>query len=377
MKKNLSLIVGLLILSCAFAQYPQLNNKNARIVMTQGSYLVLNDMALVNNGNFIQSAGMVKMTGIKNSFIAGTIKPQFFSLEIAKTGVAEIQLMTDFSVAKEISFVSGLLNLNNRNIFLLSTAILKGESDTRRIIGATGGYVEANALLNAPVNANPGNLGAFITSTKNLGNTIVRRGHQSQIIGGGNSNSLRRYYDITPAINTDLNASFRFQYFDAELNGINESNAVLFKKANNITWVSQGFTTRSAAANYVLKTVITDFSRWTISAPVNVPGRSTQPVTGNFINPNSTITKTTGPKTFIENLYPTIGPMQSVYIKTGNADIQKMRVMLYDMQGRLIQHQQINYQSQWVQLPQLLAAGIYKVVIQSGEWKYQQSFVKQ
>ena len=220
------------------------------------------------------------------------------------------------------------------------------------------------------------NLGAFISSTKNLGNTVIRRGHQSQIIGGGNSNSLLRYYDITPVNNIDLNATLRFQYFDAELNGLTENNTVLFKKVNNFSWVNQGFTTRSAAANYVIKNGIADFYRWTISAP-NVPGRSQQPVTGILNNANPAITKTPGANVFIENLYPTIGEMQSIYIKAGNMDIQKMQVMLYDMQGKLVLNQQINYQSQWLQLPQLLAAGIYKVAIRSGEWKYQQSFVKQ
>src|SRR5688572_11591800 len=198
MKKKLS-VIALLALSCASAQYPQLNNKMGRIQMTQGSYLVLNDMALVNNGIFTQSAGTVKMTGTKNSFIAGTLKPKFFTLIIAKTGIAETQLLTHLDVVNEISFISGLLNLNNRNIVLLGTAIIKGETETRRIVGANGGYIEATAVLNAPVNANPGNLGAFISSAKNLGTTIIRRGHQSQIVGGGNSNSLLRYYEIIPA----------------------------------------------------------------------------------------------------------------------------------------------------------------------------------
>jgi hypothetical protein len=376
MKKKLS-VIALLALSCASAQYPQLNNKMGRIQMTQGSYLVLNDMALVNNGIFTQSAGTVKMTGTKNSFIAGTLKPKFFTLIIAKTGIAETQLLTHLDVVNEISFISGLLNLNNRNIVLLGTAIIKGETETRRIVGANGGYIEATAVLNAPVNANPGNLGAFISSAKNLGTTIIRRGHQSQIVGGGNSNSLLRYYEIIPANNTDLNAALRFQYLDAELNGINETNAVLFKKVNSTTWNNQGFTTRSSAANYITKNAISNFSRFTISAPVNVPGRPNEPFTNTLNSSNSTITKTPSIKTFIENLYPTIGNMQSICIKAGNMDIQKMQIMLYDMQGKLVLDRQLDYQSQWLPLPPLLAAGVYKMVIRSGEWQYRQSFMKE
>lgn len=374
----MKILLSLLCFTLAAANaLSQLRNNNTNIVMTTGSYLVLNDIGFVNNGVFTQSAGVVRMTGVANSTITGTIKPQFYTLEIAKTGIAETQLFINLDIAKEVSFISGLLNLNNRNIFLLGTAVIKGETETRRIIGANGGYVEVNAALNAPANANPGNLGAFITSTKNFGNTIIRRGHQSQVVGGGNSNSLLRYYDVIPTNNIDLNAALRFQYLDAELNGIDEGNAILFKKVNNVVWTNQGFTTRSTTANYVLKTAIADFFRWTVSAPVIAPGRPNEQVIVNSSNSNSTITKTNAANIFIENLYPTIGEMQRVYIKTGNMDIQKIKVMLFDMQGRLVMNQQINYQSQWVQLPQLLSAGTYKVIIQSGVWKYQQSFMKQ
>jgi hypothetical protein len=355
----------------------QLNNNGANIVTTTGSYIVLQDINFANKGVFIQSAGVVRMTGIANNTITGTIKPQFYTLEIAKTGIAETQVFINLDIAKEVSFISGLLNLNNRNIYLLGTAVIKGETETRRIIGPNGGYIEVNAALNAPANANPGNLGAFITSTKNFGNTIIRRGHQSQVVGGGNSNSLLRYYDIIPANNIDLNAALRFQYLDAELNGINEGNAILFKKVNNVVWTNQGFTTRSTAANYVLKTAINDFFRWTVSAPVNVPGRPTEPVIVNSNSLNSAITKTNAANIFIENLYPTVGEMQRVYIKTGNMDIQKMKMMLFDMQGRLILNEQLSYQSQWLNLPPLLAAGIYKLVIQSGASNYQQNLMKQ
>jgi hypothetical protein len=377
MKKILSVGFGLLVWIVTLAQNPQLKNNNARIVMLPGSWLVLNDMSLVNNGVFNQSTGVVKMTGENNSVISGTALPGFYSLQVAKNAAKEIQLLTNINVSGEVSFISGLLNLNNRNLVLLGTATVKGETELRRIIGPTGGYVETTIALNAPAAVNPGNLGAYIYSTQNLGTTIIRRGHQSQLIGGGNNNSLHRYYDILPLNNTALNATLRFQYFDAELNGLNENNVMLFKKVNNVSWVNQGYTARSATANYVIKNAIPDFFRWTISTPIAIPGRSSQPVTDGLSNSHPQITKTNIPKVFIENLYPTMGSMQNVYIKTGNADVQKMQVTLFDIQGKAVLHQQINYQSQWVQLPALLAAGMYKVVIQSGEWIYQQSFVKQ
>jgi len=374
MKKLLLFTVAALLI-CCFG-FAQLNNKSASIVMTQGSYLVLSDMGFANNGVFTQSSGIVKMIGENNSTISGTVRPQFYSLQIAKGATREVQLLTHVNIAGDVSFISGLFNLNNRNIFLVGTATIKGETELRRVMSTSGGYIEVTATLNAPASVNPGNLGIFISTSKNLGAAIIRRGHQSQLIGGGNNNSLFRYYDIIPANNIDLNATLRFHYFNAELNGLDENNLVLFKKVNNVTWANQGFTARSATGNYVYKNAITNFFRWTISTPVNVPGKPSQIITENRVDPNNAITKSLS-SVFIENLYPTIGDMQNIYIKTGNMDIQKIHIMLFDMQGKLLMNQQINYQSQWVQLPQLLSAGTYKMIIQSGVWKYQQSFMKQ
>jgi hypothetical protein len=61
-----------------------------------------------------------------------------------------------------------LLDLNNNNILLDPGANLAGESENTRIIGANGGFVEITQNLNAPLAANPGNLGTAVTSTANL-----------------------------------------------------------------------------------------------------------------------------------------------------------------------------------------------------------------
>src|SRR5439155_20397820 len=87
--------------------------------------------------------------------------------------------------------------------------------------------------LNNPQSMNPGNLGATITSSKNLGLVTIKRGYKEQSGGNAFNKSILRYYKITPANNTQLSATLRFSYLDAELNGVNESTANLFKSANN------------------------------------------------------------------------------------------------------------------------------------------------
>jgi hypothetical protein len=156
-----------------------------------------------------------------------------------------------------------------QNILLQPAALLNGESETSYITGTNGGYVQITNTLNAPTLVNAGNLGAVITSTENLGSTIIRRGHVSQINAYGAGNSILRYYDIIPTNNASLNAGLQLTYLDAELNGLDENSLVLVKSTDNINWTSQGFDSRNTTANYVEKAGLADFSRWTLSSPAN------------------------------------------------------------------------------------------------------------
>ena len=244
----------------------------AVIKTTGGAVITLQDINLDNDGTISQAPGdgVFRFSGTQNNTISGTSAPLFDVLEIAKTGSAKISLQRFINVGSAINFTSGLIDLNNNNLFLQPAALLNGESEISRIIGANGGYIEITNTLNVPSSANPGNLGAILSSSQNLGSTIIRRGHTAQINGFGIGSSIFRYYDILPANNTTLNATLRFQYFDAELNGFDENTVVLWKSTNNTTWTQQGFTSRNTTSNYVEKTGIADFSRWTLSS-VNNP----------------------------------------------------------------------------------------------------------
>ena len=243
----------------------------ALIKTTGGALITLQNMNLDNDGTISQSTGEGKFlfTGTADNIISGTGTMLFDFLEIGKTGAAKIALQRNIQVGSGIIFTSGFINLNNNNILLQPAALLNGESETSRITGTTGGYIEITNPLNAPAAANPGNLGAIITSSLNMGSTTIRRGHQSQINGYGQGNTIFRYYDITPTNNSALNATLRLNYLDAELNSLNENTITLWKSNNNTNWFNQGFDTRNTSTNYVEKTGISDFSRWTLSSPLN------------------------------------------------------------------------------------------------------------
>lgn len=266
MKAILTILITLLLLP-ALLPAQMVIQSGATLKTTGNAVITLQDVSLVNNGTLNQQPGdgQFVFTGTQNNTLAGTSVTQFDSLRIAKTGAGQIALQRDINVASGIIFSSGNIDMVDKNILLQPTAMLVGESTASRITSTSTGYVTLTQTLNAPVMANPGNLGVILTSTQNLGSTTIRRGHKAQMNGGGAGSSINRYYDIMPANNAAAGAALRLTYFDAELNGLPETDLNLYKSSNNSNWTSEGYTTRDAVANYVEKTGIAGFSSWTLS----------------------------------------------------------------------------------------------------------------
>lgn len=235
-----------------------------------GSYIVLQDMSLVNNGTLNAAGGTVRFSGTGNNSISGTTSPAFHIIEINKSTGSQLTLQNNISINNNINFLSGLIELSGNNIVLNGAAYLNNESETSRISGITGGYVQATATLNAPSLANPGNLGAVISTAENPGLTVIQRGHTSQQNGSGNGSSIYRYYDIFPTSTPTL-FNLRLNYFDAELNGLNESNLAIWKSNDTQLWLLQNYTSRDATLNYAEYNGINYFTqRWTLSTQDNV-----------------------------------------------------------------------------------------------------------
>ncbi|MCO6497667.1 MAG: T9SS type A sorting domain-containing protein [Chitinophagaceae bacterium] len=247
----------------------------ANLHLSGNAQVTLQNMSLVNDGTISSpDNGRFTFNGSADNDISGTSALTISEMEIAKTGSGKLTLQTDISVSGKIIFTSNQIELNQHNINLGSTGMLEGENENSHIVGANGGQVLCTANLNAPASVNPANLGAIITSSQNMGNTTIHRGHQSQQNNNGTGNSILRYYDITPSNNAGLNATIRFQYLNQELNALDENNLELFKSEDNLTWMDKGYSTRDANQNYVEQAGISSFSRWTLSTaesalPVN------------------------------------------------------------------------------------------------------------
>ncbi len=254
------------------AQGGIINTTSTHWVANGTVHLVVNNAGVKNDGLFTAGNSTLSFTGntgTANSFISGNGAVNLYNLTLNKSANG-IQLNRNIGVYNTLLFTSGdSLFLNNYNIDLGTTGSLSGETNTKRITGRTGGYVQITQDLNAPSAVNPGNIGVGITSAVNLGSTVIRRGHLQQADA-----SIFRYFDIIPATNAGLNATVDFYYFHNELGVISESNLGMFSGSNSGTnWTNIGENGIEQTLNYVTKNGIDQFDRLTlanISTPLAV-----------------------------------------------------------------------------------------------------------
>jgi hypothetical protein len=322
--------------------------------------LAVNDLDLENNGSFIQTSGSIIFSGSQNSFIRGSNVSMISNLQLNKTNNSQLALNNHINIGNTVNFISGLLDLNGNNILMNGTANIIGESETSRIIGPNGGYVEINQLLNTPSTANPGNLGAIITSPSNMGIVTIRRGHLAQS-GNGLSSSINRYFNIIPATNNNLDATLRIKYFDAELNGQPEEWLGMYQTCpefDNGLWINLGFTSVNAFTNFVEYAGLNSLCKHTLSQSI-------------FENPNrSAITNNSTPEQKLKTVIRkklTVGPNPN----NGNfwftvSGIEKETAAgLYTLDGKLMKTFKVVNQRQ--QFVSGLRSGLYLLKVQGME----------
>lgn len=253
-------------LQSSAAIYVQGNLENA------GAGSFSNNGSIYVSGNLLSNAsvnlnainaGTFHLNGTALQSISGSSIPNFYNLTINKSA-AQAQLQSNISLSNLLTLTSGSLFLNNYQADLLTTGALSGETATRRVYDNVNGNgtIKVSAVLNAPSAANPGNLGAIITAPQNLGLTTITRGNKAQMVIS--AYGIARYYDIIPTNNSNLTASLRFMYEDAELNGQIESDIGQWHSVDNITW-QRRFGTLNTVANYVDLNNINWFKRVTLT----------------------------------------------------------------------------------------------------------------
>lgn len=208
----------------------------ATLHISGGGSLTLLDAELENNGTLHDATGTINITGSNAtaSRIKGSGTSTLNNLTIGKT-TGGLTLEKNIALKGNLSLTMGTINLSSGSIDFGNTGIILNENETNRILGS-GGYLQTTMDLNAPNNQNPANLGAIISSGANWGNTIIKRSHAPQMVHGTTTTtngSILRVYDIVPANNTNLNATVKLKYLEAELNGINEQTLTTWKSTDD------------------------------------------------------------------------------------------------------------------------------------------------
>ncbi|MCH8247617.1 MAG: T9SS type A sorting domain-containing protein, partial [Bacteroidetes bacterium] len=208
------------------------------------------------------------------------------------SGDQVVSLSKPLWIVGTVRLTSGDLNLSGFDLDLGTTGELV-ESPGSTVRG-TLGSVRAERNLVVPIGENVGGTGAIITSQMSLGLTTLVRGHAFQILDG--PQGIRRFYDIMPPMNTQLDATFTFSYDESELSGLSETDLQLFRSEDmGLTWTRVGGDV-DTTANTVTITGVDSFSRWTLGSGVRVgidesdPLPSTVRLDQNFPNPFNSYT---------------------------------------------------------------------------------------
>ncbi|MBL7718415.1 MAG: T9SS type A sorting domain-containing protein [Flavipsychrobacter sp.] len=242
---------------------------STQVVVSGNAFLVLSNCDLHQDGTFAPGTGTVKFSGSSAATGIYGSNVGLYNMTLDEA-TSDVVLNTDVSVSNNLNMLSHHVELNNFNLDLGTTGTIVGEGNASYITGLTGGWVLRTETLNAPTNANPGNIGIELTTPGNLGTTLIRRGHVQQT-GTLSGIGIARYFDFLPSSgNASLNAALNFHYLDHELIGITESELAM--SARDVPmgyWNLLGVDNLDMANNVLTKNGIDTLGRFTLTSSQN------------------------------------------------------------------------------------------------------------
>lgn len=217
---------------------------------------------ITNNGSFNTSGSTIEYNGITLQDIS-TTNVSYFNLNV--NNPSGVYVSSDFNLNDTLRLISGDFNIPGGRIvtFLPSAYLIETLGNT--IVG--NGNITTTLNLNSPYQYDVNGLGIYISSTSNLGSTVIKRSGTSFtnvfIIDGVYTPSIKRSFEINPTNNIGLNATLKFKYDDSELNGRPEGSLQLFRSTNaGGPWTLRGGTINTST-NEISLSGIDAFSRWT------------------------------------------------------------------------------------------------------------------
>jgi len=240
--------------------YSRIEN-DGRIKLTNNWYNYGTSSFAYQNG----TKGIIEFYGDSLQEIAGDSLSKFEKLIINNKGKG-IKLSQHIVVSDTLFMNDGDVNLTNFNIDLLSTGYVTGETPNNRFKAVDGmgnegmgnGVIKYLTVINNVTDYNIAGLGFSVTTSYNLGSTLLQRGHKKQLING--MSSINRFYDFTPTLVNSVN--YTFQYYDVEVaEQPNSEDSLVLVHYHNNEWIP--IYTNRDTPNNILWTITDKFSKIT------------------------------------------------------------------------------------------------------------------
>lgn len=282
--KNVQHLLTLMMLSLAgqiAAQGGLLLTGGVKMVCDGAVEVVVENGKFKNTSStFTRGASTLKFMGnatTSKSVIEGS-NTTFHNIEIAKSQNDLRLLASNTSVMGELIFTREYLDLNGKVLTLGSSTVdaeLKDEINERRTYGKNvASRVVKTWPLNSPHEFNFGAMGITISASGNYGNGTIERRHGSYNLPNGKS--IYKHWRVSTTASPALQSvHLTLEYFDGELNGLNEADLTIWRSTNNgATWTDMGRSSNSTTLNYVLQKNMTDLSGWwtlSVGTPLHDP----------------------------------------------------------------------------------------------------------
>ena len=189
--------------------------------------------------------------------------------ELIINNSAIVVILDTLDVGRTLT-VSGAVRVNSGSVDNTDEDVTIELAETAELIESSGNTLVGKILTTRSVTQNAtnsfGGIGVEINATGAApGSTTVSRTTRTASTIDGYQ-SIKRFYDISPGDNTDLNATMVFHYDESELNDISESGLVLYRSTDGgLSWTQEGGSV-NITDNQISISGINAFSRWTAAS---------------------------------------------------------------------------------------------------------------
>gem|GEM_PF-3095959 len=193
----------------------------------------------------ITDFGMIVLNGDTIQTITGSKPILFHNLVLDKdTSLVPYQVIL---VSDSLELISGYINVDSivSGVNLQTTGRLYGENNNRRFFGDVGKVIAEDRIISGADNDDIAGLGIDVSAAGSLGETTIER--QTAYQGGVADGGIQRFYKINPENKGEQLTNLEFEYYDAQLRGLDESGLAFWQSTNRgVVWKRQKYAINTA-----------------------------------------------------------------------------------------------------------------------------------